>query len=95
MSIAPTLTLYLMPRCTNDLFIVTARSATGSTRTHVGNEANAIKADAVLAELKPGLAALPGYVKVNRTVCKSEWACARARLTPLRSTHQTPQFRPA
>ena len=46
----------------------------GSTRTHVGNEANAAKADAVLQELKPKLAALPGYVKTKRTVCKAEWA---------------------
>ena len=45
-----------------------------STRTHVGNEANALKADAILAEIKPTLAALPGYVKTKRTVCKSEWA---------------------
>ena len=44
------------------------------TRTHVGNEENAIKADAILADLKPKLAELPGYVKVNRTVCKGEWA---------------------
>merc|ERR1719174_3350182 len=44
------------------------------TRTHVGNEANAAKADAVLQELKPKLAALPGYVKTKRTVCKAEWA---------------------
>ena len=46
----------------------------GRTRTHVGNEENAIKADALLAEIKPKLAALPGYVKTKRTVCKAEWA---------------------
>ena len=33
-----------------------------------------MKADAILDELKPKFAALPGYVKASRTVCKSEWA---------------------
>jgi len=44
------------------------------TRTHVGDEANALKADAMLAELLPGLQELDGYVKTSRTVCKAEWA---------------------
>ena len=52
-------------------------AATHRTRTHVGNEANAIKADALVNEIKPQFAALPGYVKMNRTVCKAEWACAQ------------------
>ena len=45
-----------------------------STRTHVGNEENAVAADAILDGIKPELAKLPGYVKSSRTVCKSEWA---------------------
>ena len=44
------------------------------TRTHVGNEENAMKADAILDGIKPELAKQPGYVKTKRTVCKAEWA---------------------
>ena len=41
---------------------------------HVGNEENAIKADAIVNEMLPVLKKQPGYVKTVRTVCKAEWA---------------------
>ena len=44
------------------------------TRTHVGNEANALEADGILNGLLPELKKQPGFVKAKRTVCKSEWA---------------------
>merc|ERR1719164_307691 len=43
-------------------------------RWHVGNEENAMKTDALVEELKAGLASKDGYLKTVRTVCKSEWA---------------------
>jgi len=43
-------------------------------RVNVGNEENALKADAFFKDAKKAYAALPGFVKMNRTVCKSEWA---------------------
>ena len=42
----------------------------------VSGEADAVKADAIVSRVASDLSAsqLPGYLKVNRTVCKSEWA---------------------
>ena len=42
----------------------------------MSGEADAVKADAIVSRVASDLSAsqLPGYLKVNRTVCKSEWA---------------------
>jgi antibiotic biosynthesis monooxygenase (ABM) superfamily enzyme len=43
-------------------------------RMHVGDEANAIECDKVVQEAKSILTGVPGYVGLQRTVCKAEWA---------------------
>ena len=43
-------------------------------RLHVGNEENALKADAIVKSLLPEMEKQPGYLKTKRTVCKAEWA---------------------
>ena len=42
----------------------------------MSGEADAVKADAIVSRVASDLSAsqLPGYLKVNRKVCKSEWA---------------------
>lgn len=45
-------------------------------RMHVASERQAAKADAVVVKMRAALeeAAPPGYAKMVRTVCKTEWA---------------------
>ena len=43
-------------------------------RMDVAGEEEAMKADAIVKSMEPDLKAMPGYVKMVRQVCKSEWA---------------------
>ena len=43
-------------------------------RMNVGNEETALKVDALAKEAAAKVASQPGFVKMTRTVCKSEWA---------------------
>ena len=40
---------------------------------NVGDEATAVKMDALVAKLKPVLEGVPGFTGIERKVCKSEW----------------------
>jgi len=56
--------------------VVPIRHVARIVRLHVAGESEAAQADIVVAKMRAELdrAALPGYLKIIRTVCKSEWA---------------------